>query len=69
MRPNPQEIADLITLAEDILDGLFIFCAVRIRVFSDHKDRIFDSALIQKNRGQRKLVFLHSLHSTAFGMF
>ena len=30
MRANPQEIADLITLEEDILDGKFIFCAVRI---------------------------------------
>ena len=60
---------DLITLTEDILDAKFIFCAVRIRDFSDHKDRIFDSVRIQKNRGQRKPVFWHSLRSTAFGVF
>ena len=30
MGPNPQEIADLVTFTEEIVNGNFIFCAVLI---------------------------------------
>ena len=29
MWPNPQETADLVTFTEEILNGNFIFCAVK----------------------------------------
>ena len=34
MWPNPQETADLATFTEEIINGIFIFCAVCFKAFS-----------------------------------